>query len=238
VADVLEWLNDPILANCVAIISLVVTVAAFVRGRSGKSIRMRVIGDIPLIRTYGGFGKLVKINLNGISLQNARFFVVQIENDGSEPVRSADVESPLTIHCGPAASVIGQSIREKHPHDLKVEASIDAGSIRLNLPLLNPGDRFEVSSIVADAKKDITVEGRIAGLTLAGLEQQHRRLYVAFVLLLTLGLVYNLVAVGVFFCRLGQQFRWVYLASLALNIGVAGYFCTVIVRKLLRCQYE
>lgn len=92
--------------------------------------------------------------------------VTRILNSGEEPLTADDFEVPLNFDVGDTAAVRAFAIVSRRPPDLEPKLVLNReGHVSVEPLLLNSGDMFEVQLLTSGAPREITLTGRVKGVT-------------------------------------------------------------------------
>ena len=144
---------------------------------------------------------------NNVAVSNIR-----MTNSGRKPIRTDDIEAPISIGLNSTEIISSRVISSAPPH-LPISTENSASEVIISKALLNPGDEFivEIVSIPKSSNETVIsgVKGRIAGINKiifkAGL--QERSFIISFLFPLVVGLVAGLIS-GVVFTYI--MYNWSY----------------------------
>ena len=94
---------------------------------------------------------------------------VRISNTGRQPIRTTDIEVPLSIKLE-CIEIISSKVILSDPPDLPISTNNEVSSVTISKALLNPGDDFTIEVISVPKKSDGIVVSGVAG-RIAGVEQ-------------------------------------------------------------------
>jgi len=137
---------------------------------------------------------------------------IRMTNSGRKPIRTDDIEAPISIGLN-STEIISSRVISSAPPDLRISTENSASEVIISKALLNPGDEFtvEIVSIPKSSNETVIsgVKGRIAGINKiifkAGL--QERSFIISFLIPLVVFLVAGLIS-GVVFTYI--MYNWSY----------------------------
>lgn len=135
----------------------------------------------------------------GKDIPNVAVSNIRMTNSGRKPIRTDDIEAPISIGLN-STEIISSRVISSAPPDLPISTENSASEVIISKALLNPGDEFtvEIVSIPKSSNETVIsgVKGRIAGINKiifkAGL--QERSFIISFLIPLVVGLVAGLIS--------------------------------------------
>lgn len=168
-----------------------------------------------------GQGSDLKVFFGQKLVEEPKLVKVQIKNNGTEPIKKTDFDTPLQLEVALGATLLKASISSTIPDSIPAEVSIESNALQLKPLLLNPEDTLNISIIISGEIEDLTVLGRIANihnLELVKRETGKDNVYVRGILIVT----------SVFVC-----FLYIYLTNIVMNLRLVvlpmwlGWSCTL-----------
>lgn len=105
----------------------------------------------------------LKISVGESELKSPYLTVFELVNDGTRPVPSSDFESSIEINTT-QADIIRVSITGVKPSDLSPSLVIDAGKLKIEPMLLNPGDSVTFAVLTINEQPSFLSKARISGV--------------------------------------------------------------------------
>jgi hypothetical protein len=153
-----------------AIIAVIVAIIIFYLSdaKMEKSLLAEVISSSKLINTnISSETQNLKVFYRNKEIPNVIVSTLRIINDGKQPIRSEDYESPIIIRLN-KSDIISSKVISKIPNNLKISLEDTLSSVLISKTLLNAEDQFlvEIVSTPLDGKESAitSVEGRIVGI--------------------------------------------------------------------------
>lgn len=147
-----------------AIIGAVVAYLIFRRQTTKKLITYQIVSNAPIATLNISLQNTVTIQINGVSVLNARQVVLMLRNQGNVAVKPNDYNTPLKFVFN-GSKVVGSDILDTDPPELK-------NSINHNSFVQIGADSAELENILLNAKESITLtillEGDYNRLDVAG----------------------------------------------------------------------
>lgn len=167
-SEFIEFLRDP-MWQFVGVLaggaSIIVAIVIYLK-QSGRKLLEYRSRSVPLLRIDTAIKDDVRISYRGEPVTDVNLVEVRLSNAGREPIQSADFESPIKIHFGDHAVVLGVEIAEADPPDLAVRCIKTPAdpAVTITPLLLNPKDTFVVRCLVS-GQGEVVLKARIAGVT-------------------------------------------------------------------------
>lgn len=120
----------------------------------------------------------------GEPLDRADSLTVRFANSGDTPIEPGDFEDRMTIDLTPSSRVLSATLEQSNPDGVKPTLSVDGHQLFIEPLLLNPGDTFSVTLVVAGDSGDPTLNARISGVSRVRTLASERDLQVSVGLLL------------------------------------------------------
>jgi len=167
-ASVGSVLSSPVWPVVIPLVAIAVSIALFHRGRSRRQLTYRTSAR-SLLRVGSEVAGQVRITYRDEVVQRVHLVSATLTNRGNTPILPVEFEQPLSISLPGTGKLLTASIGEVRPADLKPTLRPDQeedGAPRLMVSplLLNPGDTFTASAMVADYAGSVLITGRIAGI--------------------------------------------------------------------------
>ena len=93
---------------------------------------------------------------------------IRIKNSGNQPIKSEDIEEPITIIIEGVSEIVWAEVVSTDPPELVVSAENKGDCVEVSRTLLNPEDQFIVEVVSVPLEKSqprlANVKGRIAGI--------------------------------------------------------------------------
>src|SRR6185503_9501509 len=107
----------------------------------------------------------IQILYKGKVVPNVQLVEMRIKNSGSLPIKPEDYIEPLKVRL-PNSKILASEVRDAHSVGAYIETKLSNRSeIVLSKTLLNPTDFFDVKILLADGDADLSVIGRIVGVS-------------------------------------------------------------------------
>lgn len=158
------WLSDhwlPVLAVIAAIV--VPLLVLWLMRRSGR-IQWWVERTFPLLSDKSLRGKQsdVSVLFEGNEIENPWITIMKFRNSRIRPIKTADIEIPITIDFGEDAFAVSASIMDIPQDGPKIHSTIgEGGTVIIEPALINRNEHFSVKAIVSNPDDSPTVTGRI-----------------------------------------------------------------------------
>ncbi len=162
-------LSDPTwqgIGGVAAVLAVIVAIGAFVQNRPRRALTYEVLASLPVLSQSEELGGELQVTFKERPVKDARVVVLQIVNDGTQPIAMGDFASGLFIHAGPGSSVLNAEVLEVVPSNLRPTFAHEesASQIVVHPLLLNAGDIITLRVLFAEWIEPITVDARIAGI--------------------------------------------------------------------------
>lgn len=159
-----------IIGGVAAIVAILVSLLTFYLGQrtSEKALSALVVSTSMLLNTdITKTAKDLRLIYGGKEVPNIAISQVRITNSGRQPIRSEDIELPISVGFY-STEIISSKVISSTPPGLPITTEINGSSVNILRTLLNPGDEFtvEVVAVPQNLGKSIVtgVSGRIAGI--------------------------------------------------------------------------
>lgn len=152
----------------VAIVGVIVTVIVTLRVRNRKDLLFEVVSDVPVVSVHEETKEDIEIRYKGKSVTDVRLVVWRLRNTGNVEIRPEDYITPIEVRFG--GIHLDTQVLQTVPPDLKDVIVGSAGMqdwtvITFGKVLLNPKDSITCRSLLSNLHGDITVTGRVAGVS-------------------------------------------------------------------------
>jgi hypothetical protein len=112
----------------------------------------------------GGIGTRLSVSYNEIPVPEPAIITIRLVNTGDKAITLSDFHTPLAVVLREAA-VVAASVAATRPVDLEPQLDESGGKVSISPLLLNPADLIELELLTSRAPSSVTVEGRIADVT-------------------------------------------------------------------------
>lgn len=154
-----------------AVIAIVVAVGTFYLSQRASKMELtaEIISNSTLLNAeIPDSTKDLKLIYKNKEVSNVAVSSIRISNTGRLPIRTSDIEVPLSIKLN-CIEIISSKIASSSPPALPISTIIEDPLVRISKALMNPMDEFTIE-IVSIPKKVIgnvvsQIDGRIAGIS-------------------------------------------------------------------------
>lgn len=176
-SDVAVTSSWQIAAVVVAVISIVITIAIFLKNRKIKSLSYEILTNTRLLTLSEDLQGKIKIYYTREGkeeqIDDLSVIIAKVFNDGNEPIKADDYEKSLTISIGPKSRLISGEIIQVHPENLSpqlfytisLEEPVRVTEAILKPILLNQNDSITLKLLLTGAADDIKFSARIVGVS-------------------------------------------------------------------------
>ena len=168
-------MRDPMWQSFGVIVSIILAIGLFILQSQRKEIEYQILSSAPVINFNDSMKGRLQILLDGKPAQDVYLILVKISNSGNAPVVSSDYDRPLRLNFGKNTKILSAQIIDTTPKNLAPSFIIEEISatdgltkemqIRFKEQLLNGGDSFTVQAFVNQYDNEISIDGRIVGIT-------------------------------------------------------------------------
>lgn len=156
--------NLELLGILIGAAALVVTMYFGFRADRSKSLAIRYVGKSSLMSPAAAGSKGLRVSYLDQNVSSPWLISARLENNGSLPIESRDIEVPPTLRFG-RGRILGVQMSGKSPRSVEATVTHTERSVSVVHKLLNPGDWISIS-ILLDGEPDIPeVEMRVSGIT-------------------------------------------------------------------------
>jgi hypothetical protein len=156
---------DYIIGHLLEIIIIVAAFVIFFLQIRKKTLTYTVLTNSGLVPVSKEVKSDIQIRYKGKLVPEVRLVEIRIKNSGSLPIKPGDYIEPLRIQL-PNSKILSSEVRDAHSVGAYIETKLSNQSeIALSKTLLNPTDFFDVKILFADGADDLSVVGRIVGVT-------------------------------------------------------------------------
>ena len=159
-----------IIAAIAAVAAIVVAIGTFYLSQRAnkKALTVEVISSSTLLNEkLTNTTKDLRLIYKNKDIPNVAISNVRISNTGRQPIRTSDIEVPLSIKLQ-CIEIISSKVISSDPPDLPISTNNEVSSVAISKALLNPNDDFiiEVVSVPNSSEGAVVsgVGGRIAGI--------------------------------------------------------------------------
>ncbi len=154
-----------------AVIAVVVAIGTFYLSQRADKMELtaEIISNTTLLNAeIPTTTKDLKLIYKNKEVPNVSISNIRISNTGRLPIRTSDIEVPLSIHMN-CVEIISSKIVSSNPSTLPVSTSHKGSIVAIEKALINPMDEFtvEIVTIPKTISENIVsgVHGRIAGIS-------------------------------------------------------------------------
>jgi hypothetical protein len=141
--------------------ALVVSVFAILNGRRWKGFTYEILFCNPLLSAAVD---RVQILIDGKTVNDVFFIVIQFRNSGNLPILASDFESKITLNFNHNTMVYLVEVIETKPAGIKATVNHTLNTVTLEPLLFNPEDSVTLGILVDQFTGRLHVEGRIIGV--------------------------------------------------------------------------
>jgi len=164
----MELLRDPLwqfAGAALALLTILATFYLFWLQRQRKSLSYEVISSTNLLSISETIKDTLEVRRNGVPIPGLHLIVIRLTNTGNVPITTTDYETPITFSFKEAGIVLEAQITTTRPKNIKATMEFDPTSVRLSPSLLNPKDSIELKILLTRFSGQVSVEGRIIGVS-------------------------------------------------------------------------
>lgn len=153
-----------LIGPAVGLIGIIVSVYLWRRGRPRKGLSYRLTA-LDVVSVHRTAKDRVSILYDGAPVRDVRIVDLRVANIGNEAIGAGDFEEPFSVALGEGAHVLSEpTVVRAEPNDLQPRASISGNKLIIAPLLLNPGDSFQISTLVSGLKEGDRLRARISGV--------------------------------------------------------------------------
>ena len=163
-----DWVAD-VLASVSILLAIGIPLFIYwLTKRSGRKRLSYVVYQYPMSEPTAFRVTGFQMTYNGVATEKPRIVIVGIVNNGRQPIRASDYESPLSIKFStkkPPVRLLDHQHDSATP-DLEVVSRIEGDRIVVDPLLLNPDDFFSLAAVTDGGDGlDVSVHGRISDIS-------------------------------------------------------------------------
>jgi hypothetical protein len=143
---------------------IVVTVVLYLARRGRVRLEYLVTTNATLLP--GRVSDELEVKRDGVVVADPALCVTRIVNTGEKPVRAEDFETGLVVAFDGVEQVVSATWSAARPRDLGPGIEIDGDRVVIEPRVINAGDMLELQVLSAGRAREVSVEGRVAGLKL------------------------------------------------------------------------
>lgn len=156
---------DYIISHLPEITTILAAFVIFFWQTRKKTLAYSVLTNSGLVSSSKHTKDTIQIVHKGNAVPNVRLVVVRIQNSGNLPIKPDDYIEPLSLRL-PNSKILSSAIRDANSLGVTIEKErSDRSEIVLSKTLLNPKDFFDVKILLSGGAADLSVIGRIVGVT-------------------------------------------------------------------------
>jgi hypothetical protein len=107
----------------------------------------------------------LEIRYSNRRVKNPVFHRVHVENTGNVPILRADFDGPAVIQYEKTATILDVRLNKTTPANLPIEIEKKGAAIFIKPILMNPGDSFDVDTILSDSALEPKLLARVTGIS-------------------------------------------------------------------------
>ena len=156
---------DYMINHLLEIITIVAVFVIFVLQLRKKTLTYIVLTNSGIVPGPGEGKSNIQIRFKGKVVPKVRLVEIRIKNSGNLPIKPEDYIEPLSLRL-PNSEILSSEVRDAHSLGAYIETKLsDRSEIVLGKTLLNPTDFFDVKVLFADGDADLSLVGRIVGVS-------------------------------------------------------------------------
>ena len=156
---------DYIIGHLLEIIIVIAAFVIFFLQIRKKTLTYTVLTNSGLVPVSYEVQSNIQILYKGKVVPKVRLVEIRIKNSGSLPIKPEDYIEPLSLRL-PNSKILASEVRDDHSVGAYIETKLSNRSeIVLSKTLLNPTEFFDVKILLADGDADLSVAGRIVGVS-------------------------------------------------------------------------
>ena len=156
---------DYLIDHLLEIITLIALFVIFFLQVRKKALTYTVLTNSDVIPGSRVGKSNIEIRYNGQVVPKVRLIEIRIKNSGSLPIKPEDYTEPLRLQV-PNSEILSSEIRADQSLGAYIETKLSNRSeLVLSKTLLNPTDFFDAKILLADGDADLSVTGRIVGVS-------------------------------------------------------------------------
>lgn len=130
-----------------------------------KSLAVRVVSSVDLHTPQASLLPGLELTLNGEKIDAPALTTIELLNDGSKPIPSADFEGPLELVVANEAKALEAKVATTEPASLSVMLETEPRVVRVKPLLLNPNDKITINILTSGKNPNIAPRARISGVS-------------------------------------------------------------------------
>jgi len=156
---------DYFIDHLLEIITIIAVFVIFFRQIRKKTLTYTLLTNSEVIPESREGKSNIQIHFKGKVVLQVRLIEIRIKNSGSLPIKPEDYIEPLSLRL-PNSEILSSEISDNQSLGAYIETRLsDRSEIVLSKTLLNPTDFFDVKVLLADGDADVSVAGRIVGVS-------------------------------------------------------------------------
>jgi len=159
-----------IIAATAAVVAIIVAIGTYYLSQraSKRALTAEVISSSTLVKNeITTTSKDLRLIYKNKVIPNVAVSSVRFSNAGRQPIRTSDIEVPLSIKLE-CIEIISSKVTDSNPPDLPISTNNEVSSVVISKTLLNSGDDFTIEIVsVQNSAEGVVVSGvggRIAGI--------------------------------------------------------------------------
>ena len=132
---------------------------------TAKSLQFRVVSQTSLAPDVSGNLSGLSVTMNGLALEQPYLTLMQLENNGSKPIPTADFESGPELQIDTGKRFVNVEVTKAKPSALVAALKIESTRVTVQPLLLNPGDTLSFAILSSGGKPTFESRARVAGVS-------------------------------------------------------------------------
>jgi hypothetical protein len=156
---------DYVINHLLEIITIIALFVIFFLQIRKKTLTYTVLTNSDIVPGSSEGKSNIEIHHKGKVVPKARLIEIRIKNSGNLPIKPEDYIEPLKLRL-PNSEILSSEVRDDQSLGAYIETkSSDRSEIVLSKTLLNPTDFFDAKILLADGGGELSVSGRIVGVS-------------------------------------------------------------------------
>ena len=133
---------------------------------TAKSLQFRVVSQTSLAPDVSGNLSGLSVTMNGLALEQPYLTLMQLENNGSKPIPTADFESGPELQIDTGKRFVNVEVTKAKPSALVAALKIESTRVTVQPLLLNPGDTLSFAILSSGGKPTFESRARVRSVSM------------------------------------------------------------------------
>jgi hypothetical protein len=157
-----------VLGTATGLLGVAVSVFIYRAQKRKKIVEYAVVAQTPLVTADAPSS--LQLRFHGEVVEDVRLLTIAVANMGTDSIATSDFEGePLKVQIAGrgdgAPRILSAEVRNPQPQALAPRLAVNGAILEIEPLILNAGDSFGIQMLTAGGEADVSVDGRVVGVS-------------------------------------------------------------------------